>query len=56
MIQLDLHCTEHNKALTPVSAPKTPYGRQWTVYNIEAECETGKQACADNWKVTLNGK
>lgn len=58
MIQLDLHCNEHNRALTPTNgkSPKQPFGRQWTVYNIEAECEVGKQTCADRWAVTLNGK
>jgi hypothetical protein len=62
VIQLDLHCNAHNRALTPtysngkLSAPKQPFGKQWTVYNIEAECEVGKQACATHWAVTLNGK
>jgi hypothetical protein len=56
MFQVEIVCTYHNRALTPTTkAPKQPFGKQWAIYNIEAECEAGEQACADFWKVVVNG-
>jgi hypothetical protein len=56
MFQIDAHCTLHHRALTPTRAPKMPFGKQWAIYNIEAECEVGKQECSNEWKVTVNGQ
>jgi hypothetical protein len=53
MFQLDIHCPTHNRALTPTKAPRQPFGKQWAIYNIEAECEAGKQSCSADWTIQV---
>lgn len=55
--QVEVFCPTHNRALTPVKAPKQPFGKQWAIYNLtDLECEAGKLTCEDNWQAKVNGQ
>jgi hypothetical protein len=56
VIQVEIVCREHNRALTPSKAPTSPFGRGWAIYNITAECEVGKEDCITSWYVMVNNR
>jgi len=55
-VQIELVCSKHNRALTPIAQTKQPFGKQWSIYNLTVDCESGGIDCADTWNVVVNSR